>query len=761
MASANAAADMHRGQRVGKYEILTRLSVGGMAELFLAFLPGPGGFRKFVALKQILPDVKADEAFVKMFLDEARITAAFNHGNIGAVFDLGEDSKSKELYLAMEFIAGQNLEQTIKRAAKREVAIPIGFAARVIRDTCLALHYAHHFVEPSTGQPMPVVHRDVSPKNVMITYRGDVKVIDFGIAKARGRLGRTQVGIVKGTSGYMSPEQVRNETLDGRSDLFATAVMLYELLAGERLFTAPTDAAMMLKIVDGDIAPIAGVNPAVSQQLNDVVMKGLAKKKEHRFSTGKELARALEQACPELFEEEQCAELMNQLFEDKVAITRALFDLANKADADESNVAKAVEELRKDEAESGGTPRPRKAAAKSATPAPRQGLATPKAGMSSRSLPKVGEGARRGQSAQNLPKAASSSPSNPKVGGSVQGLNKVSSGPKSQQRLPKVGSDPRRVQGPPGEDEVTGKSTRQRDDGDATIPPRSRAGPMPAMPRQAGPSTDPYSRQEPAPKKGGGLGLLIGAAVVLVLLAGGGWAVTMGPLKDSAKELAQAHEEKPVDTGPKPIDVADPTGDVNTPKWLKEKQEADALAAAERERQRQIEEAASDPERVKLIEEIDARLKDLNRLEEEQRQLKLEAKAGKAVGDANTKKIESLEKQIEEMKTLIKERQERASSRGPRKNADGVEIVKDSRSAREASMGYVTLRTVNPSSAAVFQGGSSLGSTPLVKVPLDVGTHKLRVIDGDSKSRLLSVTVEAGKTLELKGVDVGSLPMMP
>jgi serine/threonine-protein kinase len=141
---------MDRGRRVGKYQILTRLSVGGMAELFLAYTAGPGGFKKFVALKQILPDIKADESFVKMFLDEARITAAFNHANIGQVFDLGEEED--ELYLAMEFIAGQNLEQVIKRAAKRGIELPYGFAARVVRDTCLGLHYAHHFVEPS-GQP--------------------------------------------------------------------------------------------------------------------------------------------------------------------------------------------------------------------------------------------------------------------------------------------------------------------------------------------------------------------------------------------------------------------------------------------------------------------------------------------------------------------------------------------------------------------------------------------------------------------------------
>src|SRR5207248_6947191 len=136
--------------------------MGGMAELFLAFTAGPGGFRKFVAVKQILPDVKADEQFVRMFLDEARITAAFTHANIAQVYDLGEEEG--ELYLAMEFISGQNLEQVLKRSAKKQQPLPVGFAARVTRDACLALHYAHNFVD-AAGNSAPVIHRDVSHKN--------------------------------------------------------------------------------------------------------------------------------------------------------------------------------------------------------------------------------------------------------------------------------------------------------------------------------------------------------------------------------------------------------------------------------------------------------------------------------------------------------------------------------------------------------------------------------------------------------------------
>src|SRR5512140_684997 len=246
MGVVQAENNFDRGRRIGKYEIVTRLSVGGMAELFLAFFAGPGGFRKYVALKQILPDVAKDQDFVKMFLDEARITAAFSHANVGSVFDLGQEGQ--ELYLAMEFISGQNLQQILKAAYAARQPLPIGFAATVARDACLGLHYAHTFVDRA-GTPSPVIHRDVSPKNVMVSYAGEVKVIDFGIAKAKNRLGKTQIGIVKGTRGYMSPEQVKGAPLDGRSDLFCMGVILYEMLTGEKLFATQSDAAVMIEIV--------------------------------------------------------------------------------------------------------------------------------------------------------------------------------------------------------------------------------------------------------------------------------------------------------------------------------------------------------------------------------------------------------------------------------------------------------------------------------------------------------------------------------
>ncbi len=772
---SKSSSDLDRGRRVGKYEIITRLSVGGMAELFLAYLPGPGGFKKFVALKQILPDVKADDSFVKMFLDEARITAAFNNSNIGQVFDLGEERD--ELYLAMEFIAGQNLEQVTKRAAKREMAIPVGFAARVVRDSALGLHYAHTFTDP-TGQPMGVVHRDVSPKNVMITWTGQVKVIDFGIAKARGRLNRTQVGVVKGTSGYMSPEQVRNEPLDGRTDLFAAGVMLHELLAGERLFTAPTDAGMMLKIVEGEVTPPMTNNPYVTPELSDVVMKCLSKKREQRFNTGKEFARAIEQSCPDLFEDEQLAEFMAQLFEDKIAITRSLLEAANDSSADQSSMKQAAQGLTTDEREIDAKPAKKTGGVRanpsltaqphSATPNPRPGLTRSSSGSSAK-LPKVGP-------KDGVPARV--------VSGSQRSLQPVAG--KSQMKLPKVSSQPP----PPPEEETVPPNSKspfakakqppsreEKEDLDATLPPRgagkSQMKLAPVAPKQAvapEPPAEKTADKTADVKKGSPIGAILAVVVLLALVAGGGWAVTMGPLKDKFASLDE--EPKQVDTGPTKLDPNAANPGTDKPAWLLEKEQQKAAQEEEKKRMAEIEAAANDPERQRMLAELEAELKQLDYLEAEQRSLKLAAQAGATAGVANGKKIEDLQKQIDDLKATVAEKQNKkpapakkapAANPGDPENPpkEGeVEIVKGEKGAKQASIGYLSLRTVNPSSANVLLNGDPLGSTPLAKVPVEAGVHKLNVIDGDGKMRMLSVTITAGKTNEMQAIDVSSLPFV-
>lgn len=314
--------DGFRGRVLGKYEVLCRLSTGGMAEIFLAAQKGAAGFRKMVVLKQILPDIRGEEEFVRMFLDEAKVTAAFNHPHIAHVYDL--DVADGELFLAMEFVPGATLVEVARACRTAQEPIPIGLSLMAVRDTAVALNYAHSFTDP-LGRPSPVVHRDVAEKNIMVTYEGVTKLLDFGIAKSLARAGRTAVGMVKGTSGYMSPEQIMGDPLDARSDLFSLGVVLHECLTGMRLFYAKSAEAMMNAVLSGDVPPPSRVNKEVPPELDAIVLKALAKRREDRYGTTLEFARAIERAVGQrIWHPEQSSELMLRLFAERRDQTRLL-----------------------------------------------------------------------------------------------------------------------------------------------------------------------------------------------------------------------------------------------------------------------------------------------------------------------------------------------------------------------------------------------------------------------------------------------------
>ncbi len=338
--------DPYRGMKIGRYEVLSQLTHGGMAELFLGYTAGPGGFRKYVVIKRILPDAKNNDQFVKMFLDEARVTAAFSHPNIAQVFELGTDET--DLFLAMEFISGQNLNQVTAVCAKKRAVLPIGFSVAVAHDIALALHYAHMFQAPD-GKPLPVIHRDVAQKNIMVTYEGVVKLLDFGIAKARGSLGRTHVGTVKGTTGYMSPEQVRGDVLDGRSDVFGLGVVVYEMITGRRLFAAENEIEEMKMILTAPIPRPSSIVPVIPEPLSDIVLRALARDKADRWATGKDFAKALQTQCANLlFDQEQRAVFMREHFDDQMRATAALLGSVADSSAKQMVVAKAVKAIRGD-----------------------------------------------------------------------------------------------------------------------------------------------------------------------------------------------------------------------------------------------------------------------------------------------------------------------------------------------------------------------------------------------------------------------------
>lgn len=312
-----------RGRQMGKYEVLCRLSTGGMAEIFLASQRGLGGFHKLVVLKTILPDIKGEEEFVRMFLDEAKVTAAFNHPHIAQVYDL-DVAQNGELFLAMEFVPGATLVEVARACRQARTSIPLGFTLASVRDTALALHYAHTFTD-LRGRASPIIHRDVAEKNIMVTYEGVTKLLDFGIAKSLMREGRTQVGTVKGTSGYMSPEQIMGQPLDARSDLFSLGVVLHECLTGLRLFHGKTPEACMTAVLRAEVVPPSRINPEVPPELDAVVLKSLARQREDRYATTLEFARALERAVgAHIWHPEQSGELMQRLFAERREQTREL-----------------------------------------------------------------------------------------------------------------------------------------------------------------------------------------------------------------------------------------------------------------------------------------------------------------------------------------------------------------------------------------------------------------------------------------------------
>jgi eukaryotic-like serine/threonine-protein kinase len=309
---------------IGKYQVLGELAPGGMAQLFLCCTQGPGGFRKLVVVKRITSEASEDDNFVNMFLDEARVTAAFSNPSIAQVFDLGEDRNG--LYVAMEFIAGQNLNEVVHACALQSAVLPLGFSVSVVHDCALALHYAHTF-KNMAGEEASVVHRDVAQKNIMVTYDGQVKLLDFGIAKAKNALAKTRVGMVKGTAGYMSPEQVRGDALDGRSDVFSLGVVFWEMVTGRRLFSAQTELEELQLILNSKIERPSAVEPTVPDNLSDVVMKALQRDRSQRFASARDLSKAIASRVPHLlFDSEERAQFMRDRFHDRILTTRKLIE---------------------------------------------------------------------------------------------------------------------------------------------------------------------------------------------------------------------------------------------------------------------------------------------------------------------------------------------------------------------------------------------------------------------------------------------------
>ncbi|MDP1822050.1 MAG: serine/threonine-protein kinase [Archangium sp.] len=275
----------------GRYQLLKKLATGGMAQIYLARQLGPEGFEKLLVVKRILPHLAENEEFITMFLDEARIAARLNHPNVVQIFDLGAQDDS--FFIAMEFIHGEDVRRVWKHADKIGTPIPLALICRIIIEACAGLDYAHKKLDGS-GRPLNIVHRDISPQNILVSFEGGVKIVDFGIAKAADQATVTKSGVLKGKYSYMSPEQAAGQPIDCRTDIFALGVVLYELLTGTRLFKRATDIQTLNAVTECKLALPSEVNDRIPPDLDEIVMKALAKDRTQRYSEARQLGAALE-----------------------------------------------------------------------------------------------------------------------------------------------------------------------------------------------------------------------------------------------------------------------------------------------------------------------------------------------------------------------------------------------------------------------------------------------------------------------------------
>ena len=341
-------SDNKKFQRFGKYLILDHLVDGGMAKICRARYLGEQA-NKVVAIKMVQPQFSNDEAFVRMFQDELNITFGMLHPNIMQVYDYGKTNG--QLYTAMEYIHGANLKQYLDRLKEKKVVFPVEISCYIISQVCLGLHYAHTFTDKLTGKPYNIVHRDISPHNIMLTYGGDVKVIDFGIAKANTNTEATQAGTIKGKLSYLAPEYLDGLELDARYDEFALGITLWELLCSRKLFQASNDLAVLKLIQACKITPPSQINPSVPKELDAIVMKALSKDRSQRYENLDQMNRAMVRFLYSQYPDFNASDLKtfaDDLFKNEITSDKEKFVEYGKID-----VHSYIEDMKKEESRTG------------------------------------------------------------------------------------------------------------------------------------------------------------------------------------------------------------------------------------------------------------------------------------------------------------------------------------------------------------------------------------------------------------------------
>jgi eukaryotic-like serine/threonine-protein kinase len=324
-----AASTSASGRRLGRYTLAGRIARGGMAEVHLARVAGPSGFEKLVALKLVLPHLSDEPQFVAMFLDEARLAARLDHPNIAQVIDL--DCVDGQHFIVMEYVHGRDL-RAILRAAAPGGGLRLASALTVLRDGCAGLHYAHE-LRDQHGRPLGLVHRDVSPQNLMVRYDGVTKLVDFGVAKASSHIAVTRTGVLKGKLGYFSPEQCLGHAVDRRSDVFALGVVAYEATTCMRLFHGDNEAAVLNRVIRGEFERPTEIDPDYPPALEQVLLRALHTDPRDRFASAHELLEAIDAVAIELgirIGHAAVAEQMTALFGD-VPYPRAEPELVSEA----------------------------------------------------------------------------------------------------------------------------------------------------------------------------------------------------------------------------------------------------------------------------------------------------------------------------------------------------------------------------------------------------------------------------------------------
>ncbi len=319
-------------EQFGNYVLLEKIAAGGMAELFKAKKIGIEGFERLLAIKRILPHLSADEEFIGMFIAEAKLVARLNHRNIAQVYDFG---KTRENYfIAMEYVKGKDMRAILKKCADKGVRLPVALAAYIAKETAVALDYAHGQKDPS-GKSLDIIHRDVSPQNILVSYEGEVKVVDFGIAKASTHA-KTNTGLLKGKIAYMSPEQAWGKPMDSRSDIFSLGVVLYEMLTGQRLFKGDTELNTLERVRAAQVAVLPSfINSDVPPPLEAHTLKALQKDARDRYQSASDMvsdlagtlvtllanpAQALKQFMQDVFRDEIAAEQRAELQDETLRI---------------------------------------------------------------------------------------------------------------------------------------------------------------------------------------------------------------------------------------------------------------------------------------------------------------------------------------------------------------------------------------------------------------------------------------------------------